>query len=63
MGESGSMSAVARQVYSERGLRGFYRGLTPCLLRAFPSTASLLATYEYSSRFFNRKIIGDEETS
>ncbi len=57
MGESGGIAHVARQIFKEYGLAGFYKGLVPCLLRAFPSTASLLATYEYTSRFFSSHII------
>ena len=31
-----SYMSVVRQIYSEGGVRAFYRGLTPCLLRAAP---------------------------
>ena len=54
-GEKGSVLKVARGVYGELGIRGFYNGLTPALLRAFPSTAALLATYEYTSLFLKRQ--------
>lgn len=43
-----SIAAVFRQILSEQGIRGLYRGLTPTLLRTIPSTAALFVTYEYS---------------
>lgn len=32
-----SWMAAARQIYAEGGMRAFYRGLTPCLIRAAPT--------------------------
>jgi len=37
---------VASDIYQNLGWRGFYRGLAPCLLRAFPVNASALFVYE-----------------
>jgi Mitochondrial carrier protein len=37
---------VAEDIYRNLGWRGFYRGLTPCFLRAFPANASALFVYE-----------------
>ncbi|KAL7285390.1 hypothetical protein ACG7TL_000485 [Trametes sanguinea] len=37
-----SFTATARQIFVEGGLRGYYRGLGPTLLRAFPVNASAL---------------------
>jgi len=41
-----SFLLTARRIYSEGGLSGFYRGLGPCLLRAFPSNACAFFVYE-----------------
>jgi len=41
-----SFIAVACRTYSIDGMAGFYRGLTPTLLRAFPMNASALFAYE-----------------
>ena len=60
-GEKGSIVQVARGVYGELGVRGFYNGLTPALLRAFPSTAALLATYEYTSYYLKQKFPEEEK--
>ncbi len=41
-----SFTATARQIVAESGLKGYYRGLGPTLLRAFPVNASALWVYE-----------------
>lgn len=41
-----SFIGVARQIYNIDGYRGYFRGLMPCLLRAFPVNASALWVYE-----------------
>lgn len=41
-----SATSVAKKIYQENGVRGFFRGLTPILLRAFPVNASALFAYE-----------------
>ncbi|KAI8990540.1 mitochondrial carrier [Trametes punicea] len=41
-----SFTATARQIFAEGGFRGYYRGLVPTLLRAFPVNASALWVYE-----------------
>ncbi|KAI0756881.1 mitochondrial carrier [Daedaleopsis nitida] len=41
-----SFSNTARQIFAEGGYRGFFRGLGPTLLRAFPVNASALWVYE-----------------
>lgn len=41
-----SFMFTVRQVYSIDGFGGFFRGLSPCLLRAFPTNACALFVYE-----------------
>ncbi|KAF8905501.1 mitochondrial carrier domain-containing protein [Gymnopilus junonius] len=41
-----SFLRVARHIYYRDGMAGFFRGLTPCFLRAFPVNASALFVYE-----------------
>ncbi|GBE78033.1 mitochondrial carrier [Sparassis crispa] len=41
-----SLVATVRQIYALGGLFGFFRGLGPSLIRAFPSNASALWVYE-----------------
>ena len=56
LGKTGSMREVAAGIMREHGLRGFYKGWVPAVLRAFPCTASLLATYEYVSSFLKQTL-------
>jgi len=48
-----SYGDVVRQIYAEGGVRAFYRGLTPCLLRAAPVNASALFVWETAMRWMN----------
>lgn len=45
---------VVRQTMREEGPRGFFKGLTPCLLRSFPANATCLLLFEYSTQYMNR---------
>lgn len=47
-----SALSFAKAIVQSGGLRGFYRGLTPVLLRAFPANASALFVYEWLMRAF-----------
>ena len=42
-----------RHIYAIAGIRGFFAGLTPCLLRAFPSNACAYYVYEGLMRTFD----------
>jgi solute carrier family 25 carnitine/acylcarnitine transporter 20/29 len=46
------MIDCARQIYRTSGWRGFYKGVTPCMIRAFPANAAAWAGYEYTIRGF-----------
>ncbi|KAF9535386.1 mitochondrial carrier [Crepidotus variabilis] len=52
-----SFPSVARQIFMQDGIKGFYRGLGPCFLRAFPANASALFVYEGTMR-----LLGAEHT-
>mmetsp|Transcript_21675 Transcript_21675/g.30380 ORF Transcript_21675/g.30380 Transcript_21675/m.30380 type:complete len:304 (-) Transcript_21675:56-967(-) len=43
------MAKIAR----ERGIMGFYNGLGPCLIRAFPANAALFLGVEMGKKFFD----------
>lgn len=47
-----NMRDAFKQVYRTSGLRGFFVGFTPCLLRAFPANAAAF-TGMYHQRFSN----------
>lgn len=42
-----TMTGHFRQIYAESGVRGFYRGLGPCLLRAFPVNAAIFVMHDF----------------
>lgn len=43
--------SAARAIWVEGGAKAFYRGLTPCILRAFPTNAAALAVWEGAMKF------------
>lgn len=52
-----SFISIARHIYYRDGYSGFFRGLGPCLLRAFPANASAFFVYEGMMR-----LLGAEKT-
>jgi hypothetical protein len=44
----GALDAV-RQIYETKGIKGFYKGFTPCIARCFPANAALLVHRSYLS--------------
>lgn len=47
---NGSSLAAAKSIYRLHGWKGFWRGLTPCLLRAVPCSAGTFASVELALR-------------
>ena len=47
-GATKSGGEIVRSMWRAKGVRGFYSGLLPCVLRAFPSTAAMFLSFEYS---------------
>eukprot|EP00127_Corallochytrium_limacisporum_P007267 Clim_evm8s246 gene=Clim_evmTU8s246 len=43
-----STTEVSKRIYSQYGFRGFFKGLTPCLIRAFPANAVAFGAFELS---------------
>ncbi|KAI7893711.1 mitochondrial carrier domain-containing protein [Mucor mucedo] len=50
----GFVDCITRS-YREEGWRLFFRGLTPTILRAFPSNAATFAAYTWTMKFFQPK--------
>jgi Mitochondrial carrier protein len=49
---------IVKEVYeSDKGMRGFYRGFTPCLLRSFPTNGAAILMYETVSRTGTRWLL------
>ena len=66
-GPRNSALEIAKIIICEDGPKGFVRGLTPVLLRAFPVNASALFVYEGLMKLMNaekvwiRKSLGVEQ--
>jgi solute carrier family 25 carnitine/acylcarnitine transporter 20/29 len=48
-----SFAAAARAIHREKGFGGFYRGIGPALLRAFPANAACFASKEKTKAFLD----------
>jgi len=46
---------AAMKVWRSSGVRGFFRGIAPCILRAGPANGATFAAYELAMRVLNRK--------
>jgi solute carrier family 25 carnitine/acylcarnitine transporter 20/29 len=44
---------AAGKLYASGGVKAFYRGLVPCLLRASPANAGMLFTVDYIRRIID----------
>ncbi|RUS13205.1 mitochondrial carrier domain-containing protein [Endogone sp. FLAS-F59071] len=56
-----TMRSCAEFVYRTEGLKGFYRGFLPCLLRAFPTNASAILVFDTVMRLLGDKHKTDVE--
>jgi len=43
-------------IYKTGGLKGFYKGLTPCLLRAVPANGATFLAYETASQLLKGRV-------
>jgi len=50
-----SMMDSVRQTYKKQGMNGFWRGLTPCLMRAIPVNSGTFIVYKSSLGLFKPK--------
>jgi len=49
----GGMTDTIRTIYARDGYRGFFRGFTPCLMRAFPANASVFLAFATTMHILN----------
>ena len=49
-----SMPKLIKEIYSSKGLMGFYGGFFVNLLRILPNTAIMFVSYEYLSKVFSK---------
>ncbi|KAH9497757.1 hypothetical protein DERF_013716 [Dermatophagoides farinae] len=52
-----SMNKVLLTILRQEGIKGLYNGLTPTLLRTFPSTGALFVAYEYSKLYMTKALL------
>lgn len=45
-----SIAAVTKDIYKTAGIKGFYRGFVPCIVRALPVNAATFTSYELAMR-------------
>lgn len=51
---TGIVDCAKKMYQNEGGVRRFFRGFTPCLLRAVPANAAMLYTVEISRQFLEK---------
>ena len=51
-----SILKLINNIYTERGITGFYSGFRINLVRILPNTAIMFMAYEYLSKIINRAI-------
>ena len=49
-GQYSGVAAVATDIMAKEGIRGFYKGIVPVLVRAFPANAACFLGYEAASK-------------
>jgi solute carrier family 25 carnitine/acylcarnitine transporter 20/29 len=50
----GSWIDCAKKTMEAEGVKGFYKGFTPCLLRAFPANAATFLAFEVTLKILGR---------
>ncbi|BFZ53422.1 hypothetical protein PYCC9005_000445 [Savitreella phatthalungensis] len=49
-----SWADCVKQIWTREGLRGLYRGFTPCFLRSFPTNASAVFVFDTTMRYMTQ---------
>lgn len=50
--KGGTFTGTIKRIYSSSGIRGFYRGIFPCLIRSVPANAVAFFGYETTVNYF-----------
>jgi solute carrier family 25 thiamine pyrophosphate transporter 19 len=59
--EFSSFASAFATIFRKEGVRGFYKGLTPGLIKSAPASAITFAAYEVASRAIAKRRSADEE--
>lgn len=51
-----SILSCAKHIYTSSGIRGFYSGIVPCLLRAPPANAATFLGFEWSLKLWDKHV-------
>jgi len=60
--EFSSFASAFATIFRKEGVRGFYKGLTPGLIKSAPASAITFAAYEVASRAIAKRRSADEES-
>jgi len=52
-----NITNVVKHIYRTEGVRGFYRGIIPCVARAFPVNATVFGVYEAVAKHLNKRLL------
>lgn len=52
--QSGTFLQTVSTIYQKSGVKGFYRGIVPCLLRSSPANAVAFFGYEKTVSLFSK---------
>ena len=50
-----SVLEASKRIYKTSGLKGFFKGFTPTMIRAFPANAATFLGYEFIMTTFNKQ--------
>lgn len=51
-----TISGVYNNIYTTRGIRGFFAGIEVAIIRAFPANAALFLGYELTRKLLNKVV-------
>ena len=56
-----SLAEATSSLFKTAGLKGFYKGFTPTMIRAFPANAATFLGYEFVMNLFRKQLSSDND--
>lgn len=56
-----SLAEATSSLFKTAGLKGFYKGFTPTMIRAFPANAATFLGYEFVMNLFRKQLSDDND--
>ena len=53
---------VAKEIYEANGIRGFWTGLTPRIIKVAPACAIMISSYEFFKQFFTKRNLANAKS-